>query len=383
MPIETYFAPARRTERRRFENQVDTISHSPIVNALLTSVAGLMVVLNEDRQIVAINHAFLESIGIDDPEEALGLRLGETLKCAHAHAEPNGCGTTPLCVTCGAAIAMMAAIDKNVTDEKTCALTKASENGIEDICLKIKACPLVVDGQRWILLFARDITQEQFWVNLERTFFHDVNNSLASLIGYSDLLAMDFPDNQAVRQIRDAAMRLNGEIALQRSLSKDRHQNYKVYHTRTSLNLIRRGLEILIDGLSAKQGKSFESSWPKGNINLRTDALLISKVVGNMMINALEATPEGGKVVLTVENNTANVVWKVWNQGAIPKANQQRIFQRFFSTKSEKGRGLGTFSMKLYGEKYLGGKISFESDPVQGTTFTFSQPKNLPTIMTD
>ncbi len=378
MPIETYFAPARRTERRVFKNQVEDISHSPIVNTLLRSVAGLMVVLNEDRQIVAINHTFLETVGISDAEEALGLRLGETLKCVHAHAEPNGCGTTPMCVTCGAAIAMMAAIEKNVKDERICALTTAGENGVDDICLKIKACPLMVDDHRWILLFARDITQEQFWVNLERTFFHDVNNSLASLIGFSEILAMQIPDDSAVCQIKDAALRLNSEIALQRSLSRDRHENYTVYRTHTSLDAIRRELEVLIDGLSALKGKNFESLWPDEDISLNTDSLLVSKVVGNMVINALEATPAGGKAILSVENNTENVIWKVWNQGHIAEKHQQRIFQRFFSTKSEKGRGLGTFSMKLFGERYLGGRVGFESAPESGTTFIFYQPKHLP-----
>lgn len=383
MPIETYFAPARRTERRMFKNQIDNISNSPIVDALLKSVAGLMVVLNEDRQIVAINHAFLEAVGISDAERALGLRFGETLKCVHAHAKPNGCGTTPMCVTCGAAIAMMAAIDDNVGDEEVCALTTARENGVEDICLRIKACPLLVDDFRWILLFARDITKEQFWANLERTFFHDVNNSLASLIGYSDILATKMPDNYEINQIRDAALRLNGEIALQRSLSKDRYENYRLHRSITSLHAIRRDLEILINGLSVMKGKRLESSWPETDINLHTDSLLVSKVVGNMIINALEATPDGGKVTLTVENNTEDIIWRVWNQLSIPEKYKQRVFQRFFSTKSGTGRGLGTFSMKLFGEKYLGGRIGFESTSGIGTTFSFYQPKHLPSTVKD
>ena len=92
--METYFAPAGRTERRQLRNQIMDISQSPVMDALLKTASGLLVVLNEDRQIIALNHAFLEKLGVDDIQEVLGLRLGESLKCIHSHGVPAGCGTT-------------------------------------------------------------------------------------------------------------------------------------------------------------------------------------------------------------------------------------------------------------------------------------------------
>jgi signal transduction histidine kinase len=50
-----------------------------------------------------------------------------------------------------------------------------------------------------------------------------------------------------------------------------------------------------------------------------------------------------------------------------------QVFQRSFSTKGS-NRGLGTYSMKLLGENYMGGKISFESIIGKGTTFYFDLP---------
>jgi sensor histidine kinase regulating citrate/malate metabolism len=46
------------------------------------------------------------------------------------------------------------------------------------------------------------------------------------------------------------------------------------------------------------------------------------------------------------------------------------MFQRNFSTKDGMGRGLGTYSMKFLGEEILGGRVSFTSDPENGTTFS-------------
>jgi sensor histidine kinase regulating citrate/malate metabolism len=45
-----------------------------------------------------------------------------------------------------------------------------------------------------------------------------------------------------------------------------------------------------------------------------------------------------------------------------------QVFMRSFSTKGMQ-RGLGTYSMKIFGEQYLGGKVNFTSDPQNGTTF--------------
>jgi sensor histidine kinase regulating citrate/malate metabolism len=62
----------------------------------------------------------------------------------------------------------------------------------------------------------------------------------------------------------------------------------------------------------------------------------------------------------------------------IPAAVAQRIFQRHFSTKSVDGRGFGTYSIKLLGKTFLGGRASFFSSDRVGTEFRFFLPyKNL------
>ncbi len=82
--MDTFFAPAERTERRNFKNQLMDVNQSPVMNALLEASEGILVVLNEDRQIIAMNHFFLEELGLPDIQEVLGMRLGESLTCIHA-----------------------------------------------------------------------------------------------------------------------------------------------------------------------------------------------------------------------------------------------------------------------------------------------------------
>lgn len=375
--MDTYFAPAPRTERRQLRNQIEAISRSPVMNTLLNAASGLLVVLNEERQIVALNHSFLDKLGIQDPETALGLRLGETLSCVHAAEPPNGCGTTPFCKTCGAAIAMMTTINDDQAATEVCALTAEIDGTRQDLCLVVQTESLLVDGNRWILVYVQDVTREHFLANLERVFFHDLNNVLTSLLGNCELLALELPNHELLHRIKNAAVRMGSEISLQRCLSHHKDAKYLLQQHTTALSEIRREVTLLVAGNAAAKNKELHEEWPAAEIEIQTDPLLLSRVLGNMLLNALEATPEGGLVRLTTRLEPTMVVWEVWNGGHIPNANQGRIFQRHFSTKSQLGHGLGTYAMKLFGERYLGGSIFFHSTPAAGTLFTFRLPRRL------
>jgi sensor histidine kinase regulating citrate/malate metabolism len=87
-----------------------------------------------------------------------------------------------------------------------------------------------------------------------------------------------------------------------------------------------------------------------------------------MLKNALEATVESGTVNAIVEEEKNRIRYIVKNDYVMPKEIQLQIFQRSFTTKG-KGRGTGTYSIKLLGEKYLGGKVGFTSAVRDGTSF--------------
>jgi sensor histidine kinase regulating citrate/malate metabolism len=61
------------------------------------------------------------------------------------------------------------------------------------------------------------------------------------------------------------------------------------------------------------------------------------------------------------------------NRAAMSPEVQRQVFKRSFSTKG-KGRGLGTYSMRLLTERHLNGEITFTSDQVSGTTFAVVLP---------
>jgi len=90
--MKTYFAPAERAAPGELQKHIETASKNPVINELMNVVSGLLAVLNEQRQILAINEGLLQTLGIGDAGQILGLRPGEAVNCIHAHDMPAVAG---------------------------------------------------------------------------------------------------------------------------------------------------------------------------------------------------------------------------------------------------------------------------------------------------
>ena len=118
--------------------------------------------------------------------------------------------------------------------------------------------------------------------------------------------------------------------------------------------------------IAANRSISIGLTWDGAVI---TDKQILQRVLGNMLKNALEATLPGETVTLSCIDNGETVTFTVNNSEVMPNEVQLQVFQRSFSTKGEPGRGIGTYSMKLFGERYLKGRVDFVSQASVGTTF--------------
>jgi K+-sensing histidine kinase KdpD len=371
--VETHFASPKRTSSLELKSEIELISTSSLVSGLLNSANGVLAILDDNRQIVAVNNSFLEMLGLDNPQLAVGLRPGEVLNCVHAHDEVSGCGTSSFCSSCGAAVAIVASQKDNAPVERICALTAKKGDTETDMALKVRSHPIMVDNKKFLLLYLMDITTQQRRAALERTFFHDINNLLFTLVGESEMLYETIPSPHAKNILR-AALRLKDEFKVQRALAQEGTFNYYPTKHQTKPEVLLAEQQSYLVRHPAAHNKTIEFPAHYPDVQINTDISLVSRILNNMIINALEATGENGIVKIWVEVVDTSLLFHVWNDGEIQEQYVNRIFQRSFSTKSQDGRGIGTFSMRLFGEKILGGKVYFTTSAEKGTQFTFALP---------
>ena len=111
---------------------------------------------------------------------------------------------------------------------------------------------------------------------------------------------------------------------------------------------------------------------------IMADCAYINRILYNLVTNAVQAMPKGGKLTIHVykDKKTDDAVITVEDTGVgIPEAAKAKLFTPMFTTKS-KGQGFGLAVIKRMAEA-LNGTVSFESQEGKGTKFTVRLPQNI------
>jgi PAS domain S-box-containing protein len=218
---------------------------------------------------------------------------------------------------------------------------------------------------------------------------HDFNNLLTVINGMADLvlaeLAQDDPFRRDITQIRLAGER--GAALTGRLLAVSRRQILKPEIV--DLSAIAAGLQDMIQRLVGEDIKLVLELAPD-LAGVKADPGQIEQVVLNLVVNAVDAMPDGG--VLTIETRTVHVdaVYAAEHPGTRPgphamlavrdtgvgmdEAIRRRVFEPFFTTKPY-GKGTGLGLSMVYGiVKQSGGSIWFQSEPGHGSRFTIYFP---------
>lgn len=373
----TRFAPAGLVSRAVLAEQRRAVLCEEIVDALIQAMPGYVLLVNEQRQIVAFNRNVLKLAGAVDDVALVGKRLGEALNCAHAGDFPGGCGTGDYCSVCGAVLALLDSQQSDGQIVRECLVTLQGDQTL-DLDMQATATPLQLHGQKFTILVLQDISSEKRRQVLERLFFHDVVNTTGGIHGLASLLAEqeDVPERvqtEFVAWLVALSENLLDEIRGQRNLLEAEQGEFVPEISPVSIRAVLQEATRLFDYHDKTPGRNLVLK-DGPDYTVATDPVILRRIIGNMTLNALEATPVGGVVTLSADTDGSWVTIDVHNWGVIPREVQLQLFKRSYSTKSLLGRGIGTYSMKLFGERYLKGKVSFKSCQDEGTTFTFALP---------
>ena len=219
---------------------------------------------------------------------------------------------------------------------------------------------------------------------------HDFNNVLTAIFGYADLINEELPEGHHARQdlgeIRKAAQRAS---TLTRQLLAFSRQQV-LQPVVLSLNDLVQDIENMLVRLIGEDVQLRLGLSPHAG-NVRADAGQIQQVLMNLVVNARDAMPAGGKLLIETAGTELTEQYAESHQPVLPGAyvmlavsdtgvgmdaeTKARIFEPFFTTK-EKGRGTGLGLSTVYGiVKQSGGYVWVYSEPGRGTTFKLYFPR--------
>jgi len=219
---------------------------------------------------------------------------------------------------------------------------------------------------------------------------HDFNNMLTVIIGLSDYLLLHYKDNKhLVSQIKNIKEAGNKAAALTHQLlafSRRQILQPKIINLNTIILDIEKMLLRTI-----REDIQLELNLDKELENVKLDVSQIEQVIMNIVINAKDAMPNGGKLTIETKNSYLDeeyahdhvsvktghyVLLSISDTGiGMDKNIQEHIFEPFFTTKGEgKGSGLGLST--VYGiVKQSEGNIWVYSEPEKGTVFKIYFPR--------
>ena len=206
---------------------------------------------------------------------------------------------------------------------------------------------------------------------------HEINNPLAG-IQYSFLLIKDcVPEDHKhygyVGMIEKEIKRIASIVKQMLDLSRPPKKSYQEFN----INVTIRDVIAMLKGNCDKYGVEI-------NYDTCNELLMVSifedslrQVLINIIQNAIEASPKGGEVKVTLKDGEEYLAIMVADKGSgIPDELRSKIFEPFFTTKSKiltGGLGLGLSICKSMLET-MGGSLNFKSERNKGTTFTIEMP---------
>ncbi len=344
-------------------------------------LAGVMILaITDTRQIVYANTHMLRYFQRRTVDQIVGMRPGEAMDCVHSKDSPGGCGAGVACAHCSALDLIIKGISTDVPVEDEVLIHRDAYGINSAINLKVKVVPYGTGKMRCFILTLQDNTDVQRRRELERIYFHDILNATGAIKNYLALLMEEAPESMKadVAFLNTALADTIEDIHSQKSLGDAESQDYQVHVAPLSPDELCHSVMSHFRFHKEKDADRLEAAGEARSPMIFTDGRILRRILINMVKNALEATAKHEQVKLryeSYENQDYSGRFMVWNPGFIEPAVQLRIFNRSFSTKGY-GRGLGTYSMKLLGEKYLGAAVGFSSTMEKGTEFYILMPAN-------
>lgn len=204
---------------------------------------------------------------------------------------------------------------------------------------------------------------------------HDLNNLLAVIQNYAEICELDVeegktPNPTHLARVKEASIRAGALTAQLMSYGRARKGQVERFEAGERLQrlggLLRAALPHRV---------KLDLDLPAGPAWMEADPTQLDQMVANLVLNARDALPEGGRIQVRCEPRGEGVRLTIEDDGhGMPPEVVARLGEPFFTTKGEgRGTGLGLASVKSILEK-LGGHLQVESQVGRGTAFHLEIP---------
>ena len=219
---------------------------------------------------------------------------------------------------------------------------------------------------------------------------HDFNNMLTAIIGYTDLslrrVGLENPIRRNLEETKKAAERAASLVRQLLAFSRKQILEPKVLDLNDVVKDLHKMLKRLIG-----ENITLDTRLDEGLGSVKADPCQVEQIIMNLVVNARDAMPRGGRVTIETTNTTLDansdlehvsvkpgeyVMLTVSDTGSgMDQATLGRIFEPFFTTK-DLGKGTGLGLSTVYGiVKQSGGNIWVYSEPGMGTVFKVYLPR--------
>ncbi|MBI3646339.1 MAG: PAS domain S-box protein [Acidobacteriales bacterium] len=215
---------------------------------------------------------------------------------------------------------------------------------------------------------------------------HEVKNPMNAIVLHLQLLQnkMQRADPETRRHmdvIGDEIHRLDDVVQTLVDFTRPR----ELREQEVDMRKILEDVSLLATPDAEQHGVRLARELPGEPLLVRVDFDLMKQAVLNLVLNGVQAMPQGGTLTLAAHREDDTILTEVRDQGCgIPPELQGKIFQLYFTTRKDKGgSGIGLAQASQYVEWHHG-KVDFESTVGVGTTFrlrlpALTQPANAPT----
>lgn len=362
------------------EGNLDPVISVPdiqMVRQLIQFLPYYALILDSSRHVICSNDQFLSDHYLTDIKELFGKKPGDIFQCENAL--PAGCGNSKYCNLCGIYKTFLECKNNKQTVSNKCNIIFRKNNKISSRVFIARCSFLNLSDENYFFFTLTDISHQNRARVLEKIFYHDVINTVSSLQGLSAILnnINRQPELTEYLQLLNNVTEQIGEIIIsQRDLLDAENESLivriKEVAAKEIIQTVFRNAGFYDTSGKVNIGVMSETT----DLTIKTDPVLLSRILTNMLKNAIEAN--ASEIRLGYSSAGQTVSFFVHSNGFIPNEQQPYIFKQNYSTKEE-GRGLGTYGMRLIGENYLGGKVYFTSDEQDGTIFYIDIPLDLNT----